>query len=100
MLPLQQYMGNLDDLCRANHVKELSIFGSALTDRFNVDSDIDLLVEFDTSDPFMYADSYFQLKSALEDLFKRSVDLIEAKEISNPYLLQEISSRKHLLYAA
>jgi predicted nucleotidyltransferase len=100
MLPLQQYIGNLDDLCRANHVKELAIFGSALTDQFNADSDIDFLVEFDKLDPFTYADSYFELKSALQTLFGRPVDLIEAKEIHNQYLLEEISSKKRLLYAA
>jgi predicted nucleotidyltransferase len=100
MFPLQQYTNALNDLCRANHVKELAVFGSALSSSFNNESDVDLLVEFDRLDPFSYADSYFSLKFALEDLFKRPVDLLEAKEIHNPYLLQEISSKKRLLYAA
>jgi hypothetical protein len=100
MFQLQHYTSALIDLCRANHVKELSVFGSALTSNFNSDSDVDLVVEFDSLDPFSYADSYFSLKFALEDLFKRPVDLLEAKEIHNPYLLQEISSKKCLLYAA
>jgi predicted nucleotidyltransferase len=98
MFPLQQYTNALNDLCRANHVKELA--GSALTSSFNNESDVDLVVEFDRLDPFSYADSYFSLKFGLEDLFKRPVDLLEAKEIHNPYLLQEISSKKRLLYAA
>ena len=100
MFALQQYENELGELCRANHVKELSIFGSAITDNFNSESDIDLVVEFDNLDPFTYADSYFQLKEALQALFHRPVDLLEAKEIRNPYLFNEITSKKRLLYAA
>lgn len=100
MISLQNYTKDLIELCRANHVKELSIFGSALTNAFNEESDVDLVVEFQPLDPFTYADSYFNLKYALEALFRRPVDLLEAKEIRNPYLLEEISAKKHLLYAA
>jgi uncharacterized protein len=100
MFPLQQYTSELFSLCRANHVKELAVFGSAITNSSNSESDVDMVVEFQKMDPFDYADSYFRLKFALEELFKRPVDLIEAKEIRNPYLRQEISSKKQLLFAA
>ncbi len=100
MFSLHKYNNELTELCRANHVKELFVFGSAITDRFNEKSDVDLVVEFEALEPFAYADSYFSLKFALEELFQRSVDLLEAKEIRNPYLLKEISSKKRLLYAA
>src|ERR1700693_3749521 len=36
----------IDDLCRNNRIRRLSLFGSVLTDRFSVSSDIDVLVEF------------------------------------------------------
>ncbi|WP_305482027.1 nucleotidyltransferase family protein, partial [Paramuribaculum intestinale] len=35
------------DLCRKHKVKTLSVFGSILTDRFNDQSDVDLLVDFE-----------------------------------------------------
>lgn len=38
------------DLCRTHRVKSLAVFGSILTDRFNDNSDVDLLVNFDTTD--------------------------------------------------
>lgn len=38
------------DLYRKHRVKTLLVFGSILTDRFNDDNDIDLLVNFDTTD--------------------------------------------------
>jgi len=33
--------------CRKNHIKKLSLFGSALRNELNPESDIDLLIEFD-----------------------------------------------------
>ncbi|HTA70736.1 MAG TPA: nucleotidyltransferase family protein [Bryobacteraceae bacterium] len=36
----------IDEFCRHNGIRRLSLFGSVLTGRFSVSSDIDLLVEF------------------------------------------------------
>jgi predicted nucleotidyltransferase len=49
-------------------------FGSINTDRFNNNSDIDLLVEFGSIDIEEYADNYFDLIEDLEDLLQRRVD--------------------------
>lgn len=38
------------DLCRKHKVKSLADVGSILTDRFNDQCDVDLLVDFDTAD--------------------------------------------------
>ncbi len=38
----------LGDFCRKHHVRKLSLFGSTLKGTARPDSDIDLLVEFDT----------------------------------------------------
>jgi hypothetical protein len=62
-------------------------------------SDIDLIVDIDSNDPFDYADSYFNLKFALQDLFSRSIDLLENKAINNPYIRRNIDSSKSLVYA-
>jgi predicted nucleotidyltransferase len=40
-------LGRIAAFCRANGIRKLSLFGSALTDRFRDDSDIDLLIEFE-----------------------------------------------------
>ena len=37
----------LEEFCRKNYIKKLSLFGSALRDELLPDSDIDLLVEFE-----------------------------------------------------
>ena len=37
----------LAEFCRKNHIKKLSVFGSAIRGQLGPDSDIDLLVEFE-----------------------------------------------------
>ena len=35
------------EFCKKNHIRKLSLFGSALREDFRVDSDVDVLVEFE-----------------------------------------------------
>jgi predicted nucleotidyltransferase len=65
---LDKYTNEIDTLCRQNKVKSLYVFGSVLTERFSEKSDIDLVVDIDSNDPFDYSESYFNLKFALQDL--------------------------------
>jgi len=96
---LDNYDNSLKNLCRQNKVRTLYVFGSVLTDKFNDNSDIDLVVDIDSNDPFEYADNYFNLKFALQDLLKRPIDLLENKAIKNPFIRKNIDSSKFLIYA-
>ena len=91
-------IGPIRDLCRKHKVNRLFVFGSVLTNRFNNSSDVDFIVNFSGVDLFDYADNYFDLKSSLENLLNRDVDLLEEQAISNPYLRQSIDSSKQLVY--
>jgi len=93
-------MGDIRILCRQNKVRILYVFGSVLTDEFTESSDIDFIVEIDSDDPLEYADNYFNLKFALEEIFKRQIDLLENKTIKNQYLRENIDNSKSLLYEA
>ncbi len=82
-----------------NHkVKRLYAFGSVLTEKFNGESDIDLIVDFEAMDVENYADNYFDLKFSLQDIFKRPVDLLEEKALKNPYFKQAINERRKVVY--
>jgi predicted nucleotidyltransferase len=96
---LDKYTNEINSLCLQNKVKSLYVFGSVLTDSFSDKSDIDLVVDIDSIDPFDYADNYFNLKFALQDLFSRPVDLLENKAIKNPFIRQNIDQSKSLIYA-
>ncbi|MDE6371857.1 MAG: nucleotidyltransferase domain-containing protein [Duncaniella sp.] len=87
-------------LCRKHRVKTLSVFGSILTDRFNDNSDVDLLVDFEPVDHnrFDYVSNYFGLRDALEHLFNRKVDLIEERGLRNKYFIDKINRTKQLIY--
>ncbi|MDR0567414.1 MAG: nucleotidyltransferase domain-containing protein [Prevotellaceae bacterium] len=96
---LDSYKNRVAEYCRQNRVKSLYAFGSVLTSRFNENSDVDLVVDIDASDPLAYANSYFNLKFALQDLLQRPVDLLEDKAIRNPLMRERIDDSKQLIYA-
>lgn len=94
----------LEKLCRQHRVRRLELFGSATTDRYRPpDSDLDFLVEFEPLPTGTYADTYFDLREALEQLFGTRVDLVVASAITNPYFRQyfrqSVEQTKMLLYA-
>jgi predicted nucleotidyltransferase len=85
-------------LCSKHKVSRLFVFGSVLTDSYNQSSDIDFVVDFSDVDIYNYADNYFDLKTSLENLLNRQIDLLEEKAINNPYLRKSIDSSKKLIY--
>jgi len=97
---LDKYKEDIRKLCQEHKVRSLHVFGSVLTDKFTEKSDIYLLVDIDSNDPLDYADNYFALKFALQELFRRSIDLLESKALRNPYILENINRSKSLLYGA
>jgi len=92
----------LKDLCMKHRVRRLELFGSALTGKdFDTEkSDLDFLVEFLPLKSGEYADAYFGLLEAIEDLFNRHVDLVMTRAIKNPYFLEAINKNRRVLYAA
>ena len=86
-------------LCKKHKVKSLYAFGSILTPKFNNNSDVDILVNFNSEiDHYNYADNYFDLYYALKELFGRDVDLVDESSINNPFFKEEINDTKCLIY--
>lgn len=90
---------DLAALCRRFRVRRLDLFGSAAIGKAGADSDLDFLVEFEPMDEG-YADAYFGLLEALQDLFRKPVDLVVISAIRNPYFRRSVESSRELLYAA
>ena len=97
---LDSFTDQITRLCENHKVRNLFAFGSVLSDTFSENSDIDLVVDFQTADPLDYAESYFALKFSLQELLERPIDLLEQKAIQNKYLLQSINKSKRLIYEA
>jgi predicted nucleotidyltransferase len=92
------YSSQISALCHKYNVKKLFAFGSVLTDRFNEQSDVDLIVDFDKDAVKDHFINYFDFKYSLEDVFGRNVDLLEDLPIRNSYLRKNIENTKILIY--
>ena len=90
----------VERLCRQFGVTRLAVFGSAVTEAFDPErSDLDVLVEFADDVPDLF-DAYFGLREGLEVLADRSVDLVMASAVRNPYVARSIAETQLDLYAA
>ncbi|MFV5701887.1 MULTISPECIES: nucleotidyltransferase family protein [Flavobacterium] len=98
MNAIESHTEDITKLCKMHNVKSLYAFGSVLTEKFNNESDIDLIVEFQPLDVLDYADNYYDLKFSLETILKRQIDLLEEKAIKNPYFRKTINQNKQLIY--
>lgn len=86
-------------LCKTHRVRYLYAFGSAVTSKFNTEnSDIDLLVEIDATDPVERGETLISLWDSFETFFNRKVDLLTESSIHNPYLRRSIDSTKVKIY--
>jgi len=95
---LETYKDQIQRLCKNHKVRTLYAFGSVNSARFTPQSDVDLMVDFETDDPMEYTDNYFDLKFELERILNRSIDLLEGKAITNPFLRENIDRTKVLIY--
>lgn len=78
----------------------MAVFGSILTDRFTDQSDVDLLVNFDTTDHenWDYVANYFDFQDSLEKNFDRKVDLVVEKGLKNKYFIRNLNRTKQIIY--
>ncbi len=95
---LETYKLPIFKLCERHKVKSLYAFGSILTDNFNSESDVDLMVDFSPIEVEDYADNYFDFKFSLQDILNRPIDLLEEKAIKNPYFRTAVFNQRALVY--
>ena len=95
---IENHNKDIQNLCKAHKVKSLYAFGSVLTDKFNSESYVDFIVDFQQLDVLDYGDNYYDLKFSLENILKRNVDLLEEKAIKNPYFRKTVNQNKKLIY--
>ena len=84
--------------CQSNHIRKLSLFGSALHDRFRPDSDVDMLVEF-FPDAQVGLFKMAALERELSDIVGRKVDLRTAADLSR-YFRQAVLDEAEVQFAA
>lgn len=98
---LESKRDDIAGLCRKYGVVRMDVFGSALRDDFrDGESDVDLLADFGSMDPFELLDAYFDLLDELRALLGSKVDLVMSDAIKNRYIRAEVDRTKQVLYAA
>jgi len=89
--------GKIAEICRKHHIRELSLFGSALTGPFTDESDVDILYEFEPG----YSVG-FEIVTIEEEFSQalggRRIDLVPKKYL-NRHLHDRILSGARILYA-
>lgn len=88
----------IETICQEHKVKELYVFGSATTERFSENSDVDFSYIMEEVPVEKSADNFFDFLWKLEDLFKRKVDLVNEKYLDNKYFIRELNEKKQLIY--
>ena len=86
------------EFCKKNHIIKLSLYGSVLRDDFQMNSDIDILIEFETGKaPGLI--SYSRMERELSEILgNRKVDLRTPHELSK-YFRGEVLAQAEVQYA-
>jgi len=98
---IDQYKHDISIICKRYRVSKLDVFGSAARNqKFNLtDRDADLLIEF-APEVQVRLGEFIGIKTELEKLLGRHVDLLEPEAIVNPYVLASINRNRESVYAA
>lgn len=89
----------LAEFCRKWKVTEFALFGSILRDDFGPESDIDVLVTFQSEAHWSLWD-LIDMRDQLQAALGREVDLIEKDALRNPFRRHEILNSYRVVYAA
>ncbi|MGM0601321.1 MAG: nucleotidyltransferase family protein [Candidatus Rifleibacteriota bacterium] len=96
---IDNFQNEIQALCEQLAVARLDLFGSATTDEFNDESDLDFVVDFQPNQSNLL-DRFLALQNRLQKLFNRRIDLITRKSIRNPYLKTSIERTRKNVFAS
>jgi uncharacterized protein len=91
----------IENACKRHGVVRMHVFGSALREDDSPDeSDVDLLVDFGSMEPYARVEAYFALLDDLREILRQDVDLVVVGAVKNRYIAEDIDRTKQTLYAA
>jgi predicted nucleotidyltransferase len=85
-------------LCEAHRVRTLHAFGSSVYGPFSGESDVDLVVDLEPSDPLAFGELMMDLWDKLEAFFGRRVDLLTFRSLKNPVMREAIERTQVTIY--
>ena len=98
MINIELPRERISDFCRRNHIRRLALFGSVLRRDFRSDSDVDVLVEFESE----YVPGFFRLADMERELSTllggRKVDVRTPQDLSR-YFRDDVLASAEVQYA-
>jgi uncharacterized protein len=93
-------LGSIKDACKKYKVTSLYLFGSATTNDFTPQSDLDFLVEYakDAEGLPEYPFDYFDFLFLLENITGKKIDLVVKEAVRNSFFKKAIEDQKVLIY--
>ncbi len=82
-LPIQVDRQRIAGFCRKNHIRKLAFFGSVVHGDFRPDSDLDVLVEFESE--CVPGLAFFAMEEELSNILGHKVDLNTPHFLSRYY---------------
>jgi predicted nucleotidyltransferase len=82
--------------CRKHHIRRLALFGSTLSEDFDPNSDVDILVEFEPD--HVPGLAFFAMEAELSELLGHKVDLNTPGFLS-PYFRDQVLAEAEVHYA-
>ena len=96
---INEHRIELNRIFETHKVSNAFVFGSALSNDFNAESDIDFIINFQLGiEPLERGELWWSLYYDLKKLFCREIDLITEKSLKNPYFIEEVKNTKALVY--
>ncbi|MCF6357173.1 MAG: nucleotidyltransferase domain-containing protein [Draconibacterium sp.] len=92
-------INRIKPLFETHKIERAYIFGSAVTGKFDENSDLDFLIKFQAGlKPLEKGELWWNLHDSLRDFFKREIDIVTENSLKNPYFIKEIDETKELIY--
>jgi predicted nucleotidyltransferase len=93
-----EYAGAIARICRRYHIYRLGLFGSTVRRELTLESDIDLLVEFEQGHAPALS-GLMALQQELTHLFGRKADVATSSILRNPFRRRAIMCELEEIYA-
>ncbi len=95
---IEKHIDLIYKLCSKYNIDKLYVFGSVTSPKFNLESDVDFIVEIGDKDPIQYTENYFNFKFEMEAILNRNIDLLEEKAIKNRTFKHLVNQERILIY--
>lgn len=69
---IENHSKDIQNLYKTDKDKSLYVFGSLLTDKFNNENDVDLIVDFENLDVLEFEDNYYYLNFSIKNIELKS----------------------------